>query len=86
MRNKAPAGHNIRVNALCPGFIDTPFDAGFEAQMGGRAGREGYIRDSIPMGRFGTVDEIAEAILYLAPDRSAYMTGHALVIDGGESI
>lgn len=80
------ARHRIRVNALCPGFIDTPFNAGFEAQMGGRGGLESYIRDSIPMGRFGKVDEIAEAILYLASDRSAYMTGHALVIDGGESI
>ena len=80
------AGHNIRFNALCPGFIDTPFNAGFEAQMGGRAALENYIDQSIPMGRWGTTDEIAEAILFLASDMSTFMTGHALVIDGGESI
>ncbi|MFD1159846.1 SDR family NAD(P)-dependent oxidoreductase [Roseovarius aestuarii] len=80
------AGHNIRFNALCPGFIDTPFNAGFEAQMGGRAALETYIDQSIPMGRWGTTDEIAEAILFLASDMSTFMTGHALVIDGGESI
>jgi NAD(P)-dependent dehydrogenase (short-subunit alcohol dehydrogenase family) len=44
------------------------------------------VKDKIPMGRWATVDEIAESILYLASDRSSYMTGHALVIDGGESI
>ncbi len=80
------ARHNVRFNALCPGFIDTPFNAGFEAQMGGRAALETYIDQSIPMGRWGTTDEIAEAILFLASDMSTFMTGHALVIDGGESI
>jgi NAD(P)-dependent dehydrogenase (short-subunit alcohol dehydrogenase family) len=80
------ARFGIRCNALCPGFIDTPFNAGFEAQMGGRAALERYVAETIPLGRWGTVEEIAEAIVYLASDRSAYMTGHALVIDGGESI
>lgn len=83
----ADYGHeNIRINALCPGFIDTPFNAGFERQMGGRAGLERYIADAIPMRRFGTVAEIAEAVVYLASDRSSFMTGHALVIDGGECL
>ena len=76
----------VRVNALCPGFVDTVFNAGFEAQMGGRAALEAYVRDTIPMGRFGTPEEIAEAIVYLASDKSAFMTGHALVIDGAESL
>lgn len=80
------AKHNIRFNALCPGFIDTPFNAGFEAQMGGRAVLEDYIDQSVPMGRWGTPEEIAGAILFLASDMSTFMTGHALVIDGGESI
>lgn len=80
------ARENIRFNALCPGFIDTPFNRGFEVQMGGRDKLEDYIANVIPMGRFGTVDEIAEAIVYLASDRSSFMTGHALVIDGGECI
>lgn len=80
------ANENIRFNALCPGFIDTPFNHGFEVQMGGRDKLEAYVRDTIPMGRFGTVEEIAEAILFLASDRSSFMTGHAFVIDGGECI
>ncbi|MEE4189042.1 MAG: SDR family NAD(P)-dependent oxidoreductase [Roseobacter sp.] len=80
------AHENIRFNSLCPGFIDTPFNKGFEVQMGGRDKLEDYISKSIPMGRFGTVDEIADAIVFLASDNSSFVTGHALVIDGGECI
>ena len=80
------AKENIRFNSLCPGFIDTPFNRGFEMQMGGREKLEEYISDVIPMGRFGTVEEIADAIVFLASDQSSFMTGHALVIDGGECI
>jgi NAD(P)-dependent dehydrogenase (short-subunit alcohol dehydrogenase family) len=78
--------YNVRVNALCPGWVDTPFNDAFTRQMGGRDKLLAYIRDKIPMGRFATVDEIAEAILFLASDRSSFMTGHALVVDGGECI
>lgn len=77
---------NVRVNALCPGWVDTPFNDPFIRQMGGREAIEAYIREKIPMGRWASVDEIAEAILFLASDRSSFMTGHALVIDGGECI
>lgn len=80
------ARHNIRCNALCPGFIDTAFNAGFETQMGGRAGLEDYVAHTIPMARFGTPEEIADGIVFLASDRSSFMTGHALVIDGAESL
>lgn len=80
------AKENIRFNSLCPGFIDTPFNRGFEIQMGGRDKLEEYISDAIPMGRFGTIEEIADGIVFLASDKSSFMTGHALVIDGGECI
>lgn len=80
------ARYNVRCNALCPGFVDTPFNRGFEVQMGGRAALETYVADTIPLGRWAKVEEIAAAILYLASDQSAFMTGHALVIDGGESL
>lgn len=80
------AGDNIRFNALCPGFVDTPFNAGFEVQMGGRHKLEEYVSGAIPMGRFGTVEEIADGIVFLASDRSSFMTGAAFVIDGGECI
>ena len=78
------ARDNIRFNALCPGFVDTPFNAGFETQMGGRAALEGYVADTIPMGRWATPEEIADGIVYLASPRSSFVTGLALVIDGGE--
>jgi NAD(P)-dependent dehydrogenase (short-subunit alcohol dehydrogenase family) len=80
------AADNIRCNALCPGFVDTPFNGGFERQMGGRAALESYVAQSIPMGRWASLDEIAASIVYLASDQSGCMTGHALVIDGGESL
>ena len=80
------ARYNIRCNALCPGFIDTIFNAGFEQQMGSRSALESYIERAIPMARFGTAAEIADGIVFLASDRSAFMTGHALVIDGAESL
>ncbi|WP_294230215.1 SDR family oxidoreductase [uncultured Shimia sp.] len=80
------AKDNIRFNSLCPGFIDTPFNAGFETQMGGRDKLERYVAKTIPMGRWGTTDEMADSILFLASDMSTFMTGHALVIDGGECI
>ena len=80
------ARHNVRVNALCPGWVDTPFNEPFMRQMGGRAALEDYVRTRIPMGRWASVEEIAEAVLFLASDRSSFMTGQALVLDGGESL
>ncbi|RUW71795.1 MULTISPECIES: glucose 1-dehydrogenase [unclassified Mesorhizobium] len=80
------ARHNVRINALCPGWVDTPFNEPFIAQMGGREAIENYVRTKIPMGRWASADEIAEAILFLVSDRSSFMTGQALVVDGGESV
>ena len=80
------ARDQIRVNALCPGFVDTPFNLGFERQMGGREGLERYVSEAIPAGRFGTVEEIAAAVLYLASDAARFVTGLALVADGGECL
>jgi len=80
------ARFGVRCNALCPGFVDTVFNAGFERQMGGRAALEAYVAGQIPMGRWALADEIADSIVYLASDLSSFMTGHALVIDGGESL
>jgi len=80
------AKESIRFNALCPGFIDTPFNRGFEVQMGGRSKLDEYVENTIPMARFGTVEEIADGIVFLASSKSSFMTGHAFVIDGGESI
>lgn len=77
---------NVRVNALCPGWVDTPFNDPFIRQMGGRAAIERYVREKIPLGRWARPEEVADAIVFLASDRSSFMTGHALVLDGGECI
>ncbi|WP_064713314.1 SDR family NAD(P)-dependent oxidoreductase [Rhizobium bangladeshense] len=76
----------IRVNALCPGWVDTPFNEPFIAQMGGRGAIEAYVAEKVPLGRWADVSEIAEPILFLVSDRSSYMTGQILVVDGGETI
>jgi len=80
------AKFGIRVNALCPGWVDTPFNEPFIAQMGGRGAIESYIADKVPLGRWADVSEIAEPILFLVSDRSSYMTGQILVVDGGETV
>ncbi|HEV7247869.1 MAG TPA: SDR family oxidoreductase [Shinella sp.] len=80
------AKDGIRVNAICPGWVDTPFNGPYENQLGGRAALEKLVRDLVPMGRFGRPEEVAEAILFLCSDRSAFITGHALVVDGGECL
>jgi NAD(P)-dependent dehydrogenase (short-subunit alcohol dehydrogenase family) len=80
------AKFGIRVNALCPGWVDTPFNGPFIAQMGGRDAIESYVAGKVPLGRWANVSEIAEPILFLVSDRSSYMTGQILVVDGGETI
>jgi NAD(P)-dependent dehydrogenase (short-subunit alcohol dehydrogenase family) len=80
------AKFGVRVNALCPGWVDTPFNEPFIAQMGGREAIESYIAEKVPLGRWANVSEIAEPILFLVSDRSSYMTGQILVVDGGETV
>ena len=80
------AAYGIRVNALCPGWVDTPFNGPYMQQLGGRQALEHAIANVVPMGRFATAEEIAQAIIFLVSDRSSYITGHALVADGGESL
>lgn len=74
----APFG--IRANALNPGFIDT----GLAARSGVDPEFIAQYYDKIPMGRFGTADEVASAALFLATDASKYINGISLVIDGGQ--
>ncbi|GER84206.1 MAG: glucose 1-dehydrogenase [Thermogemmatispora sp.] len=75
----------IRCNAICPGTVHTPFVEGYLARD--FAGREDEVRQQLharqPLGRMGRPEEIAAAALYLASDEAAFVTGSALVIDGG---
>jgi len=74
------AQHRIRVNAICPGYTQTAFVAG-RIEQGLLNGAE--LSAKTPMNRFGHPEEMAEAALYLASDAAAFVTGHALVSDGG---
>lgn len=70
----------VRINALCPGVIQTPM---VDRAIGeDEAMRQGY-RAAIPMGRFGTPEEMADTILFLCSDQSGYITGQTIVADGG---
>lgn len=71
--------HKIRVNAIGPGFIETPMTAAMNADPEGQAMMIGMT----PMGRLGTVREIANCALYLACDESSYTTGQTLYPNGG---
>jgi 2-keto-3-deoxy-L-fuconate dehydrogenase len=70
----------IRVNAVCPGTVDSPWVRRLVEDVGESLDA---LRARQPMGRLGTTDEIAQAVLYLASDAAAFVTGSALVIDGG---
>ena len=73
------ARDGIRVNSVCPGPIDTPLAAPLLANE--RIARE--YRERIPMGRVGTAEEVASVVAFLASDDAAYVTGAAIVVDGG---
>jgi 3-oxoacyl-[acyl-carrier protein] reductase len=73
------ATDGIRVNAVAPGVIETRMT---EPMMGIAEVVDPQLAH-IPMGRFGTVEEIAPAILFLASDAASYLTGHTLLVDGG---
>ena len=73
----------IRVNTVSPGFTDTPGLSDLLASAAAGEERKKMISDSVPLGRFGTPDEIAKAVVFLASDDSSYITGTELFVDGG---
>lgn len=80
----ARSNYGIRVNALCPGYVETPMVLQAMAAADPQAkSMQAYLEQRIPMGRMAQPDEIAKAMLFLACDDSIYMTGADLVIDGG---
>jgi len=83
-------GRGIRVNAVSPGATDTPGRDGLaglatRAADGSRADFRAAQMASIPLGRIGTPDEVAGAVLFLASDLSAFVTGAEIVVDGGRN-
>ena len=80
------AKENIRINALCPGPIATPMLQGEFDQAADPAQAKAEGTATMPIGRLGTPDEIAQVALFLASDAPALMHGAALVVDGGKTI
>jgi len=76
------AKYGIRVNALCPGFIET----GLTKPLIDNPQAIGAYLKTIPMQRVGQPEDIAAAALFMASDESSYMTGHCMVVDGGQLI
>ncbi|WP_343731896.1 SDR family oxidoreductase [Duganella sp.] len=72
------ARHGVTVNGVEPGMIQTPAQANL-----GDAGVTGQLRQRIPLGRLGTPDDIAGAMLFLASPDAAYITGQTIIVDGG---
>jgi 3-oxoacyl-[acyl-carrier protein] reductase len=71
------AARNITVNAIAPGFVLTDLTSGLPEEITQR------LNENIPLGRWGTVEDVARATAFLASDEAAYITGHVLVVDGG---
>ena len=72
--------HGIRVNAVLPGFIDTPVHGDL---LKDRVYHENYLK-LIPLNRFGTSDDMANVIYFLASDQAAFITGQGIIADGGQ--
>ncbi len=71
------AAEGIRVNGVIPGPIDTPMVSADDPEARSRLGR-------LPLGRIGAAEDVAEAVLFLVSDRSAFMTGSEITVDGGQ--
>lgn len=76
------AQYGIRVNAICPGMFATDMTKGILEDKG----TKDMIKNRVPLKRHGTPDELAGTAIYLASDASSYVTGHALVVDGGWTV
>ncbi len=74
----APSG--ITVNCICPGVIDTPMMSGFSDED------KSLIAEDIPVGKFGTPEDVANAVAFLASDSSSYITGQIIGVNGGSVI
>jgi NAD(P)-dependent dehydrogenase (short-subunit alcohol dehydrogenase family) len=72
----------IRINAVCPGIVDTPM---IRRHIAGDARREAQFTAASPIGRMAAADEIAQAVLWLCSEAASYVTGHILIVDGGRT-
>jgi 3-oxoacyl-[acyl-carrier protein] reductase len=71
------ASRSITVNAVAPGFVLTDLTSGLPEDITSK------LNENIPLGRWGTIEDVAKATAFLASDDASYITGHVLVVDGG---
>jgi 3-oxoacyl-[acyl-carrier protein] reductase len=81
----ALAGDGIRVNTVAPGSVSAPGGTWWKRQQEDPEGMERFVKDNIPMGRFGTAQEIANVVAFLCSPKASWVTGATVVVDGGQS-
>jgi 3-oxoacyl-[acyl-carrier protein] reductase len=79
------AGRGIRVNTVAPGSISAPGGSWWKRQQEDPDGMARFVNETIPMGRFGTAEEIANVVAFLCSGRASWITGATIVVDGGQS-
>ena len=77
------ARQGVRVNVICPGWIDTPFNDPAVEAAGGREALLPFVDQMVPIGRQGTPEEVADVVAFLASDDARLMTGSVVTVDGG---
>ncbi|KAL9638320.1 MAG: hypothetical protein Q9164_001625 [Protoblastenia rupestris] len=82
-RNADNSRHNVRVNCLCPSWVDTPM---VSKAVAGNSSLQALMESAVPMGRIAQVDEIADVVMFLSSPRASYVTGSSWIVDGGTTL